>query len=239
VTIGGRRWELIPGDELVFGRDDAGKIIGVAPNDTHVSRIHGAIRSGRGSVWWLDHRSAKRVVRLLRPGEPKPQEIHPGAPPVPLVGDVEILVPTSTGIPAVIAVSTGDIEPPTVRPVGDVAGLADEPTELGLDLTTHERAVLAAVFAGYLRSGRRWEPIPDVDGAAEREWLFPAAADPKKATQRILEKVRDRLRDDHQISIRQGPGANLDLAAYLIGEGVLTADDLALIERPNVRDWPK
>jgi hypothetical protein len=201
---------------------DTPGVIGLDSQDMGISRRALAVEFDQG-VWWLANLSAKRNLLLdsgfgsamitLRPGQRHAIAVSP----------LGVLVPGA------IYTHRLDIHVP------DDALALRRPSELGasgtitaedLHLTESDREALAAVFSPLLRAWPRRgaHPLSYQEGA---DLLGPGWTG--TAVRKHLERIRQRLADSG--TFFAGSHAKDDLGQYLLDNGVLTAADLALVDR--------
>jgi hypothetical protein len=196
-------------------------VIGLDPQDMGISGRALAVEFDRG-LWWLANLSAKRNLLLdsgfgsamitLRPGQRHAIAVSP----------LGVLVPGA------IFTHRLDIHVPdeglALRRPSELGGSGTVTTE-DLHLTDSDRQALAAVFSPLLRTWPRrgahplsYQEAADLLGAG---WTGTSV-------RKHLERVRQRLADSG--TFFGGSHAKDDLGQYLIDNGVLTADDMAVID---------
>lgn len=218
VLVGGEQFTATEDRPFVFGRDDDVGVVGLDPNDMGISAEAGSIDSAWG-LWWIVNRSRKR--RLLI-------ETSPGAPPHPLAcGDRFAITTPQLTVLVPGAIYTHRLEvclPPSAVEGLRVSSRASTGTMTAdqVVLSGRDRTALAALFSGYLRPFPRRDPRPlSYQEAAEllgSPWS-------KVKVRKQVERLRERLARAGQFF--EGGRANDELAEHLIGEGILTVEDLA------------
>ncbi len=237
VLVGDDRLTATVERPLLFGRADmtadptddqsgpapsASGVIGLDPQDMGISARALAIEFDQG-VWWLANLSAKRNLLLdagygsamitLRPGQRHAIAVSP----------LGVLVPGA------IFTHRLDIQLP------DEALALRRPSELGasgtiagddLHLTESDRRALAAVFSPLLRAWPRRGAHPL--SYQEASHLLGAGWT-GTAVRKHLERVRQRLAESG--TFFDGSHAKDDLGHYLLDNSVLTAADLAEVDR--------
>lgn len=235
VCVGDDRLTATVDRPLVFGRSDveadgdspdsaAWGVIGLDPQDMGISGRSLAVEFDQG-LWWLANLSAKRNL-LLDPGYGSAMiTLRPGQRHAIAVSPLGVLVPGA------IFTHRLDVYVPD-------EGLAmRRPSELGasgtivgedLHLTDSDRQALAAVFSPLLRAWPRRGAHP-LSYQEAADLLGPGWTG--TSVRKHLERVRQRLADSG--AFFDGSHAKDDLGQYLLDNGVLTADDLALVDRAD------
>lgn len=235
VCVGDDRLIATTERSLVFGRADvpaagaAGPapadslgVIGLDPQDMGISARALAIEFDQG-VWWLANLSAKRNLLLdagygsalitFRPGQRHAIAVSPLGVLVPgaiFTHRVDIHVPE-----AALALR----RPGEFAASGTIAG--DE-----LHLTESDRAALVAVFSPLLRAWPRRGAHP-LSYQAAADLLGPGWTG--TAVRKHVERVRQRLAEAG--TYFDGSHAKDDLGQYLLDSAILTATDMAVVDR--------
>ncbi|HET6794777.1 MAG TPA: hypothetical protein VFH45_10060 [Acidimicrobiales bacterium] len=216
VEIRGATYPVGADVPLVFGRAAAAGVIGLDPADLGISATAGSVEFGAG-VWWVVNRSTKRRLHLI---------VGPGGGEVILDCGAKYAVnvsPLTVLVPGAISTHRLDV---TV-PEAELARLDRLPvssetmTVERVRLSDKDRAVLAALFGGYLETFPRRSTRPRTyQQAAE------VLGDPwtKLTVRKQVERVKERLARSGVYF--EGAQAAYDLADYLITAGLLTPDDL-------------
>ncbi|HEX3424959.1 MAG TPA: hypothetical protein VHT30_02440 [Acidimicrobiales bacterium] len=233
VCIGEDRLTATISHPLLFGRADAtshrgsdaspgpATIIGLDPQDMGISARALAVEFDAG-VWWLTNLSAKRNL-LLDPGYGSAMiTLRPGQRHAIAVSPLGVLVPG--------AIFTHRLE----VHVPDEALALHRPSDIGasgtiasedLHLTDSDRRALAAVFSPLLRTWPRRGAHPlSYQEAAN----LLGGAWTGTSVRKHLERVRQRMAESGMFF--DGTHAKDDLGQYLIDNGVLTAEDLAVVD---------
>jgi len=218
---------ILVGDEVftacadvpfVFGRVDADGVVGLDANDMGVSAVAGSVELA-WDVWWVVNQSAKRPLFLEHPAGPGHVRLAPGHRHAVMTTRINVLVPG--------AIFTHLLE--VVLPSGYGSTLAAPPARLTtgtlaggeVALSRRERDALVALFEGYLMPfPRRFEhPCTYAEAAAVlgADWTPDGV---RKATERVKTKFA-------KAGVYfEGARANDELAAHLVGTGVLSGDDV-------------
>ena len=197
-------------------------VIGLDAQDMGISRRALAIEFDQG-VWWLANLSAKRNL-LLDPGYGsamitlRPAQRHAIA-----------VTPLGVLVPGAIYTHRIDIHVPEQglalrRP--SEQGASGTITTEDLHLTDSDRQALAAVFSPLLRAWPRRGAHP-LSYQEAADLLGPGWTG--TAVRKHFERVRQRLADSG--TFFEGSHAKDDLGQYLLDNGVLTAGDLAAVDR--------
>jgi hypothetical protein len=242
VCIGDDQLTATVDRSLVFGRADVRidasqvpppdgaatgdlSIIGLDPQDMGISGRSLAVEFDQG-VWWLTNLSTKRNL-LLDPGYGsamitlRPAQRHAVA-----------VSPLGVLVPGAIFTHRLDVHVPDealalVRSAeGANDGASGTITAEDLHLTESARQALAAVFSPLLRAWPRrgGHPLSYQEAAT-----LLGAGWTGTAVRKHLERVRQRLADSG--TFFDGTHAKDDLGRYLLDNGVLTASDLATVDR--------
>lgn len=216
VTVDGVRREIAADSSFSFGRA-SGCTVCLDPDDPAISRLAGEIERA-GDVWLVVNRSRSRqfavvdqygLRRVLGPGQREPVD-----------GRVRVIVDGANASHELI------VEGP---PAGIVA--ADDATGLptsaghGVIINDADRHALVALFAGYLQEGPRYDPNPKSYAAAAARLGWPRTTLVKR-----IEYLRTRLANAG-VPNMQGWNALSSLAEYALTTGMITREDLRLIEQ--------
>jgi hypothetical protein len=218
ITMNGSRWQVADGGSFTFGRATSCSLC-LDPDDAAISRLAGEVE-WVGPVWFVANRSTSRPLavvdrfglrRVLGPGERHSVE-----------GRVRVLVDgteTTYELALERPLPEGDEDSPQVE-----SGL---PTATGLEvmLNDADRLALVALFAGYLHEGRRYDPNPKSYAAAAARLGWPRTTLVKR-----VEYIRTRLAKSG-VPNMQGWNALSALAEYTLTTGLITREDLRLIDQ--------
>jgi hypothetical protein len=221
VVIGEEEFRATPEEPLVFGRADAGSVIGLDGNDMGISSEAGSIEFDLG-LWWVVNRSGKRPLLI----EPAPGSatirLEPGER-APLAREESVVL-----VPGAIYTHRLDIHLPLEAVESlrvDVTGTTGTITLGEVTLSERDRDALTALFSGYLR------PFPFRDA---RPLSYQQAADllgaewTKITVRKQVERLKDRMARSGLYF--QGPRANDELAEHLISGGALSPADLSRLD---------
>jgi hypothetical protein len=216
VEIRGAAHAVIGDAPLVFGRAPAEGVIGLDPADLGISATAGSVECSAG-VWWVVNRSTKRRLHLI---------LGPGGGELILDCGAKYAVnvsPLTVLVPGAISTHRLDVTVPEAElaRVDRLPVSCETMTVERVRLSDKERAVLAALFGGYLETFPRRSTRPRTyQQAAE------ALGDPwtKLTVRKQVERLKERLARDGFYF--EGPQAAFDLADYLITAGLLTPADL-------------
>jgi hypothetical protein len=221
ILIGSDRFSAIGSEPFVFGRADAPGIVGLDPEDMGISAKAGGVEFAWG-VWWVVNHSLKRPLLIEETTARAPRRLECGDRYAVTSRQLVVLVPG--------AVYTHRIE--VLLPEAAVARLhvGDALTSgtLTFDqvhLSDRDRLVLAAVFAGYLRSFPRHHAQP-LSYQAAAEVLGPPWT--RVTVRKQVERIKERFAREGVFF--GGPRANDALAEHLLDNGLLVAPDPALVE---------
>lgn len=207
-------FRLTPKDQLAFGRDGGNGIVGVAPNDTGVSRRAGRL-AFRSDSWRIENQSETRDLFVEYPDivewatlPPRGSHTVTGTSTVLVVGNVfshAIQVRLSAAYSAQFVV--------TLPETGE--------TEEDRLYTEADKTALVALAEGYLRRWPRHDPSPRsyADAAALLGW-------DEVRLRRRLENLRDRLAKQGVADL-SGPHSARLLAEFAIRRGVIGVADLS------------
>jgi hypothetical protein len=180
-----------------------------------VSAVAGSVEWAWG-LWWVVNRSRKRRL-LLDDGEGgEPPRLGCGQRHAITVARLSVLV---TGV-----MFTYRLE--VLVPTGDLARFNAVQTTTGtitgeVNLTERDRDVVVALLSGYLEEFPRREARPRTYQQAA-ELLGPPWT--KTAVRKQVERLKERLARAGVFV--DGPQANFELADHLIGNGLLSPEDL-------------
>jgi hypothetical protein len=211
---------VAPDTPFVFGRCDADGVVGLDPNDMGISAIAGSVESAWG-VWWVINQSTKRPLQLEHPAGQGQLRIAPGHRHALTTDAVDIVV-LGAIYTHVLQVALPEAYVAELR--GGVGRLTSGTlTAEAVNLTERDRDALTALCAGYLEPFPHRREHPNTYEEAARLLGGPPWTGDKvrKATERVKERYAKR-----QSLYFEGAQANYELAAHLIGGGVLTGEDL-------------
>lgn len=220
VVIGKEEMRLSPQHPFIFGRADSENVVGLDPNDMGISAEAGSVEWAWG-LWWVVNRSRKRRLLLDDGGGGTPRSLDCGhrhaiteprlsvlVPGVIYTHRLEVLVPPEhLGLFQENRPSSGTL------PGGDVR------------LSDRDLDAMVALFSGYLE---------DFPRRRARPWSYKEAAERLGPpwTQTTLRKQveRFRMRLARAGVYIDGAQANYDLADYLLGNGLLSPNDLSRLK---------
>lgn len=220
ILTGDDRFSATAAKPFVFGRADAAGIVGLDPSDMGISAKAGGVEFAWG-VWWVVNHSLKRRLLIEEPVARAPHRLECGDRYAITSSPLVVLVPG--------AVYTHRLQ--VLLPDAAVARLhVGEGLTSGtltwdhVRLSDKDRLVLAAVFAGYLRSFPRHDARPlSYQEAAEA--LGPPWT--RVTVRKQVERIRERFAREGLFF--DGPRANDALAEHLVDNGLLVPGDLALV----------
>jgi hypothetical protein len=216
VRFGGTTYELSTQDgEFTFGRAETCTVC-LDPEDVGISRLAGSVGTDNG-VWWVTNWSRARSFSVIDDiGFPKvlaPEQRYA------VEGRVRVVVEGQLGSYELEVVG------PARAAGDDPESMPGAPTAIGADvlIRDEDRVALAALFAGYLEDGRRYDPHP-------RSYLAAATrlGWPKTTLIKRIEYLRTRL-DKAGVPNLMGDRALESLAEYVLAARVITKDDLRLL----------
>ena len=215
----GRVRELRPGEVYTFGRASTCDAC-LDPDDLAISRIAGSVEHD-GGTWWVVNRSSARPLSVADEIG-IPTVVAPGRR-IAVVGPLTVLVDGSVRRHAVTveAATAGDGPPP-------VWGAPDAPpTETAAHVSINEadRLALVALFRGYLEPFPRYSPYPRSYAVAAEDVGWPRSTLVKR-----VEYLRTRLTDAGVANL-VGENALQHLAEWALATGVITRDDLGVLNR--------
>lgn len=215
----GGPYELLPGESLSFGRSVSCRVQ-LDNDDVGISRLAGSVDFVDGA-WFVTNRSTTRSLSLVDP-----------------VGFRSVLAPgrRAVVVERLSVVIEGQVRrhelrleaegaPPLPPPPGgdELDGIA---TEHGgtVNYNDDDRRALVALFAGYLRPFPRHDPRPRsyAEAAADLHW-------PRTTVVKRIEYLRARL-SRAGVPGLFGEAAMEALAEHVLTTGVVTPDDLALLD---------
>lgn len=220
VRFGDTRSEVRPGDEFTFGRSPECTLC-LDPEDLAISRLAGRLERDSG-LWWVVNASASRSLAIvdeyglrsvLPPGRRRAAE----GPTRVLVDGQERTHEFALDLPVAPAGPGAEEDVP----------VAGQPTTIGEEVVVNpaDRAALIALFAGYLEQGARYDPNPKSYAAAAARLGWPRTTLVKR-----IEYLRARL-SNAGVPNLTGPFALNNLAEYALTTGLVSREDLALLQR--------
>lgn len=218
VEKAGQVVDLAEHEQLTFGRDRDCTFC-LDPEDTGISRLAGSIGHDNGT-WWLTNRSSACKLTVVD-GLGLPSVLAPGRRRA-VEEPTKILVHGSRGKHHL------SLTPQANRvgdPGDDSAPGNSLPTAVGEEVVVNhsDRLAMVALFRGYLEDPPKYDPRPkDYNAAASRlNW-------PRTTLVRRIEYLRKRL-DAAGVPDMTGASALVNLAEYAISRGLITRDDLRLL----------
>ncbi|MBO0728157.1 MAG: hypothetical protein J2P57_02790 [Acidimicrobiaceae bacterium] len=216
VSVGGRRFEVAPGDVFTFGRAESCTVC-LDPDDLGISRLAGSIEHASGT-WWILNRSTVRPIDVI-------DEIGIRAVLAPgrrlaVASPLTVVVEGSTRRHA-LEVDAGSFRAgaPLDQPIDALpTSKADDVVISHLD-----RQALVAVFGGYLEPFPRYDPHPRsyADAAVRLGW-------PRSTLVKRIEYLRTRL-SNAGVPNLFGENALPHLAEWALATRVITREDLDLL----------
>ncbi len=224
-TVGGRRYEIVPGSPLRIGRTTYLDVIGLDPTDDGISRIALELTLAADGTALARNASSKRTLYAEHPHRVRHATLEPGSTPYRCAGPVRILVPGNRFThPVDIVAGTGQGGGP---PADDAeqAGATGRSTSRG-HLSSKERVAVAAVAAGYLARWPRHDenPLGWDDAAALVDDLSTTTL------RRRVENARARFAEAGLV-VAVGEHATRTFVEYLIDCGLLGVEDDPLAGR--------
>jgi hypothetical protein len=220
VTVAGT--VLVSGGQaaLTFGRARDCDIC-LDPEDVGISRRAGVVEFDNGT-WWVRNSSSTRPMSIvddlgfrsvLGPGRRAAVE-----------STVRVLVDGSQGKPHSILIEPVGTPARTVSALPEAPGV---PTAVGEEVLISEadRLAMVALFAGYIEDPPRYDPHPKSYAAAAARLGWPRTTLVKR-----IEYLRSRL-DAAGVPNMTGWTALTNLAEYAISRGLITREDLTLLQR--------
>ncbi len=221
VTIGDQTHRVNPGDRFTFGRAGA-CTVSLDPSDRGISRLAGSVELAE-RTWFVTNRSQSRPLSVIDPLGFR-TVLAPGRR---VAVDQKLSVVVEGQIRRHELVVSAPGAGPAARAQDPDLELDELETKMGHDVvyTDDDRRALLVLFAGYLEAFPRHDPRPRsyADAAARLGW-------PRSTLVKRIEYVRTRLVKAGVPNL-QGEHAQEALAEHVIATGVITRDDLALIER--------
>ncbi|TWP50580.1 hypothetical protein FKR81_20660 [Lentzea tibetensis] len=211
MSFGALSRTMSPGEEAVFGRSPE-CAFQIDPDDTAISRKAGVVRA-ENDVWFVVNTSVACTLEIVDDFG-FPSVLAPGRK-RPLQGEMRIRLSGNQKHEIVVHAPLTDAPVTEDEPEG-------QPTAIGASvaLTPEERAVLVALFAGYLHEGAKYDPYPRTyDAAAARLRMTPSKVRKK------VEYLRTRLT---RAGVPNMDGL-LNLAQYVLAKRLITKDDLGLL----------
>lgn len=220
VTYRDRRWELVPGEVLTFGRASTCTVC-LDADDLGISRLAGSVEHEAGT-WWLLNRS---TVRAMTAGDELGMRtvLSPGRR-LAVTGAFTVVVEGSSRRHALDVVAERSLAPGVVVDQASDA-LPTDRLDAGT-VNDQDRLALVALFAGYLETFPRYDPHPRsyADAAAELGWS-------RTSLVKRVEHLRGRLTGAGVPNL-VGDTALQQLAEWALTTGVIRRDDLTLL-RPS------
>jgi hypothetical protein len=224
VDIAGERFASVEAEPFVFGRSDADGVVGLDDNDMGISAVAGSVECKWG-VWWVVNQSTKRALIIEHPSGPGQITLAPGHRHALTTERVRVIVPGAI-FSHVLEVVLPDSYTANLK--GDQGRLTSGTLAAStVDLSSRERAALAAVCAGYLEPFPRRREYPNTYEDAAR--LLGGSGWSAVTVRKSVERVKERFADKAGVYF-SGPQANLDLAQHLVSTGILSGEDLGLLE---------
>ncbi|MGH3904592.1 MAG: hypothetical protein ACRDTE_10430 [Pseudonocardiaceae bacterium] len=225
VEIDGRRVELVPGQQITFGRDRSCDLC-LDPGDVGISRVAGRIAHD-GGVWAVSNLSRKRALHIAdAAGFAVPLPVSaPGNGASQRVIDQHTLTVLVAGERWTHAIVLR-----LDHPVATVAApLPSDPVSTRTQvprLTDERREVLVAMARGYLRAYPHYDPRPRT---------YQEVADlltlTKSQVTRRVEKVREDLVQAGVHGLEQETDARRPLCEWLLAMRVIAPADLDWLQR--------
>ena len=218
VMVAGETFEVAADRPFIFGRCDAEGIVGLDQNDMGISAVAGSVEAAWG-VWWVINQSTKRPLQLEHAAGQGQLKIAPGHRHALTTDELDVIV-VGAIYTHVLQITLPDSYVAELR--GGLGRLTTGTlTGESVNLTERDRNALTALCAGYLESFPHRREHPNTYEEAARLLGAPwTGAKVRKAVERVRERFANKgLYFD-------GPQANYELAAYLIGGGVLSGEDL-------------
>ena len=217
VRVGDAEFRVGPDDTFTFGRAPSCSVC-LDASDIAISRQAGRFEhDGRG--WWVVNSSASRQFAVV--DEIGLRSVLPPARRATLDGVARVLVDGSDRVHE-LAVDVPRASEIAVEsaPTGLSTSIGD-----GVLVNDADRAALVALFAGYLEQGRRYDPYPKSYAAAAARLGWPRTTLVKR-----VEYLRSRL-SAAGVPNLSGWNALANLAEYALTTGLITRDDLAMLNR--------
>ncbi|MEU0886239.1 helix-turn-helix domain-containing protein [Lentzea sp. NPDC005914] len=213
VRLGAVSRTLSPGEEVTFGRSSRCELP-VDTSDTGISRCAGVIRADNGT-WFVVNTSVRHPLAVV--DDIGFRSVLPPRRRCALQGRMRILLQGNAAKPHELTVEAPLAEHPSMEPMADEESAMAENAVL---LTLSDRAVLLALFAGYLLEGEKYDPYPRTYAAAGARLGMEGTTVRKK-----VEHLRARL---HAAGVpnMNGPAALTNLAEYVLVRRLITKDDL-------------
>lgn len=220
ILVGGELFAATVERAFLFGRADGDGIVGLDANDMGVSAVAGSIEFLWG-VWWVTNQSTKRPLLLDSPDGPAQVRLPPGQRHAITVPRINVLVPGAVYTHVIEIVVPHDYAEEMRSGHGRLTTGTLSGAEV--NLTEREKDALAAVFAGFLESFPRRREHPNT--YAEATALLGSDDWTPDRVRKAVERVKQRFAERHSLYF-EGPQANYELAAHLVGAGVVTGADL-------------
>ncbi len=224
VTVDGRRARVSEDQPLVFGRADVEEqVIGLDPRDMAISAVAGAVEY-LWDVWWVHNRSTKRYLLLEEGPGVAPRRLACGDRHAISATGLTVLVPGDIATHRIVV----EVQPDYLQRLRQVQPVTSGTISHGdVRLSERDRDVLTALLAGFLEPFPRYHPHPRT--YAEAAARLGPPWDHNRVRKQV-ERLRTRLAGAG-IYI-EGARANYELAEFLIGNGLLTAQDLSRLDAP-------
>lgn len=216
VVAGETQYRITPEESFTFGRGNS-CTVQIAPDDPAISRLAGVVECV-GDVWFLTNRSGSRPLATVDRFGLR-NVLAPGSRTV-VEGRVRVVVAGARSHELVLHAP----EPASLPTAAVVTGQATSAGE-GVLVNDQDRRALVALFAGYLQEGERYDPNPKSYAAAAARLGWPRTTLVKR-----IEYLRLRL-DKAGVPNLQGWNALSGLAEYALTTGLITKEDLRLIQR--------
>ncbi len=221
VGVGGRRFEVAPGDVLTFGRSQRTTVC-LDPSDLGISRVAGALEHDAG-VWWLVNRSAVRPLEVvddvgIRTVLPPGRRFAVTSPITVVIEGAARRHAITLDLPDEVVQNMAPGPYPTLQ-------VEDSPTSAASDvsITPADKVALVALFSGYLEPFPRYDPHPKsyAEAAARLDW-------PRTTLVKRVEYLRTRLTNAGVPNLL-GENALQHLAEWALATGLVSRADLSLL----------
>ncbi len=225
VEIDGRRVELVPGQQITFGRD-RGCDLCLDPGDVGISRIAGRI-SHDGGAWAVSNLSRKRALHIAdAAGFAVPLPVSaPGNGASQRVIDQHTLTVLVAGEQWTHAIVLRLEHPPATAAAPPPSDPVSTRTQVPR-LTDERREVLVAMARGYLRAYPHYDPRPHTyQDVADLLTLT------KSQVTRRVEKVREDLVEAGVHGLENETDARRPLCEWLLAMRVIAPADLDWLQR--------
>lgn len=216
-NVNGVRYPLNADEPFIFGRAESCTVV-LDPHDATISRLAGSLVCDKGK-WWLVNCSNIRALTVV--DELGFRNVLPPLRRILLDAPVTVVIDALKGshqVTVIVQRTAG--RPPDQEPMDGSR------TSIGAGVLINEadRLAMAALFSTYLQASPRHDPqpVPWAAAAARLGW-------PKSTLIQRVDYLRTRL-SNAGVSNLMGWNALPALAEYAISAGLITAEDLALIE---------